>query len=532
MKKNFLQLQEAIQALKKPVVEKTDFFDFQAKYRPSVNYEREYSFLRYPLEMIARGNNVTFCKGSQIGVTEAMLTYTLYSLLVCGKNVFYLLPTMDEASDFSASRFNAVVESNDELKNEFIYDNVSHKRCGRSNLYLRGSNAHSKLKSVPVSILIIDEYDEISPESIAIVQERLSGSIEKQVISVSTPTLPDFGIWERYQKLARYEFILSCLHCGKMQSLTIDSNLDKDKGTYFCRHCKKPWTQAEKIGMIAIASKRGDTHGWELQESSGNSREFGFHVSQLYSPTVTAKEISEKLQESDTEISKQAFYNHKLGLPYVAESSRLTGDILDRCIFPDVRMDIPQRTAGIDVSQSNLHYVVITCWYRDYGPTIEGVFRSSWEELPQKLKSLNVTGVVIDANPERHLARRLQESYGTGNVLLALYPNGLKEKYQIESQTGLIKIHRTEAIDCLFARFRGKTIAIRPEIAKNPEYEKLKQHCCNVVRQYREVKGQMESHYNAIGDDHYLHALSYATIAAECFLSGYYFQDRVVGTFI
>ena len=78
--------------------------------------------------------------------------------------------------------------------------NVGHKRARAVNLYLRGSNSRSRLKSVPVGYLTIDEYDEMyeSAEdgpgtawnSIALARERLSGHRDKHELDLSTPRVP------------------------------------------------------------------------------------------------------------------------------------------------------------------------------------------------------------------------------------------------------------------------------------------------------------------------------------------------------
>lgn len=234
-----------------------DFWGFQARYRPLINYETEYSYLKFPLQVILRGEReVNFCKGSQIGVSEALITYVFYMLVIVQNNIFYMLPTRDDASDFSAARINTVIQGVPDFESLFAYDNVGHKRFKQSNLYLRGSNSLSKLKTVAVDKLIKDEYDEMSPEGLAIVDERLSGSKHKQEISVSTPTLPDVGIYNKCKHSNLYELFIPCPTCKFPQVLDFDGllghgqNISVKNRSLICQHCKSSWSHAQKLDSI------------------------------------------------------------------------------------------------------------------------------------------------------------------------------------------------------------------------------------------------------------------------------------------
>lgn len=480
--------------------QKLNFFQFLVKYRPNYNYNAEYSYLKKPLELALQNEKeIIFCKGSQVGVTEAFLSYTLFQLYQNHKNIFYMLPTGDEVSDFSAARFNPIIEQSEELSKAFLYDNVHHKRCGTANLYLRGGNSPSKIKSVPVKLLIIDEIDEIPSSSIDIVEERLAGSLEKQIIKISTPTLPDLGIWKEYKNSEQYKYEITC-QCGEKQSLTFEDNLDIADELLHCRKCKRSWTHKEKTEMI-IAGE------WQ-KKSEGQS--IGFHISQLYSSTVTTQEICQKYKKIDSETKKQVFMNHKLGLPYVSEGAKLTGELVDSRLGNITNTS--NCYAGIDVSQSNYHYIVIVSSH-DAGVIVETCFRATWEDMKKKLEQWKVRNVIIDANPERHSARKFQESLNIG-CLLALYPP-MKELFAIDEQKQMIKISRTEIIDIVFERFRSDHIMINERVLQG-EYQNFKKHLCSTTRQYREKKeGIFEAFYREVGDDHYLHALCYAEIASR-----------------
>ena len=512
------------------------FSDFLKQYRGDISYDNEYSYLRQPINEILNGvSEVNICKGSQVGASEMLISLTFYLMMQRSKNIFYLLPTASDASDFSAARFNTVIESNEQIREKFNYDNVGHKRCKNSNLYVRGSNSIARLKSVPVSILIIDERDEIPEENAEIVYERLSGSKEKQIINISTPTLPDRGIWRLTRDNNEYNFYISCIYCHYLQIISMD-NIDLSKGAYKCVNCKKTWTQEQKTQMIinAVNQQEKDKNckvGWQLK---GEKKDRGifFHIPQFLSPTVTAFEIAKKHKESTTEMQKQVFYNHKLGLPYVAEGTKLTKDLVDNKV-DHFETSSFVRVAGIDVSQSNMHYCVVISVVANVGIAVEDCFRVSWENMKNELNKRDVVGVVIDANPERHSAREFLRGWESEGAL-ALYPNGMKELFEVvERETKYVKIARTEILDIILDRFRSDTILIQKNFAHQGEYKNFKTHLCNIVRSYREIRGQIEAYYTEVGDDHYAHALAYAEVASRMIFGIEVGQETVIeGSFV
>ena len=95
---------------------------------------------------------------------------------------------------------------------------------------------------------------------------------------------------------------------------------------------------------------------------------------------------------------------------------------------------------------------------------------------------------------------------------MALYPNKVTVDIEVDEEKNIAKLHRTASIDTVFAMFKNDRIRIKP----HAEIEKLKEHCHNEVRCYRQTKsGTYEAYYTEVGDDHYLHALVYAYTASQ-----------------
>jgi len=61
-------------------------------------------------------------------------------------------------------------------------------------------NSRVSLKSIPVDYIIFDELDEAPQNSIDMAMERMAHSEFKNVLKLSNPTLPDYGIDKTFQE--------------------------------------------------------------------------------------------------------------------------------------------------------------------------------------------------------------------------------------------------------------------------------------------------------------------------------------------
>ena len=121
-------------------------------------------------------------KGAQLGVTECLISIAFYTIDQLKRDVLYVLPTSKNASDFSKARFNTALKNSPYLSAIFTDTNcIELKQAGSNTLYIRGSRGNSNLKSIPVSVLLLDEVDEMDQKAIWLALERLSGQLSKTV---------------------------------------------------------------------------------------------------------------------------------------------------------------------------------------------------------------------------------------------------------------------------------------------------------------------------------------------------------------
>lgn len=447
-------------------------------------------------------------KGAQTGLSETAINTSLWFIDNCG-DVMYLLPTGGDASDFSAGRFDPALEESDYLNDMFTdVSNVGHKRAGVRNYYLRGTQSKSKLKSVPVDYLILDEFDEMVQDNVALALKRLDASHYKWKFYLSTPTYPDYGINTEYKKSDQRKWFVKC-QCGKKQSLDFFKNIldyvtEEDKLNNY-QDCK---LRCRECGS-EIDKREGK---WQATNPGGKFP--GYHINQLMSPTITVQELVDEWFDIQGNISAvEDFYNSRLGLPYVAEGDKLElSDIKDR--IKDYKTgDKDKRSMGIDVG-NYLHFVISEP-DGDNKRTIKIGKITDFDDIQRYIKNYNVNVCVIDCRPETRKARELAEKIDKSDidctVLLCEYKDGYKHEYKYDLDNYWLYVDRTEFLDRSLGRFKQRTIKL--PINTPDEY---KSHLTNLIRVIEEKRsGGKIARYKNTGSDHYAHANNYDELAFE-----------------
>jgi len=471
---------------------------------------------------------IVIAKAAQMGFTEAVLNVTFYKIDIERADCLYILPAKSpDASDFSSARFDAALELSPHLEGLFSdVKNVGHKRAGSANLYIRGSNSRSGLKSIPVAFIVFDELDEMNQDNIALAEERTSGQLHWQIYKLSTPTIPNTGISAEFDQSTQEHFIFKCPLCAKKTELifpeclviTADDRLDpKIKDSHLiCKECQGVLNHNTKPDWLA-------TGEW-VPFGTPTADKRGFHVNQLYSCTVKPKDIATLYLASLVDkLSEQEFYNSKLGFPYVVEGAQVTEKELDLSISNRRSSDsIPENkliTMGVDQGRW-LHYEINAWSFPRLGNDLnmnaepEVLIAGKvvdFTELGQLMRRWQVNMAVIDAQPERRLAYEFAcEFYG--HVKLCFYSRSASGKMiQVDgdNDSHKINVERTAWLDVALNRFHNQTIKLPQDIS-----EEYRLHIKNLVRRYTEdAVGNPVGTYVNIGPDHFGHARCYAEIA-------------------
>lgn len=473
-------------------------------------------------------------KAAQMGYTETVLNITFYKIDVEGVDCLYALPSkVPDATDFSAARFLPALEESEHLRRMFTdTNNIGHKRSGPINLYIRGSQSRSGLKSVPTGFIVLDELAEFNQENIALALERSSGQEKKQFWMISTPTLKEENIDKYFRSTTQESFFFRCPGCSKLERLVFPDSLiitaeDQDdprikESHLICTQCKIPLKHENKIEWLS-------TGRWVPQYPDRDSR--GFHISQLYSTTVTPSEIASSYLKGLTDVAEATeFHNSKLGTVYVAEGAQVFEDDIHDCKRGYKNTDpIPRDallTMGVDVG-TFLHFE-IDQWHLPNKPINDDTIKEAipkvvhfgkaktFAELEQIMRTYFIRSCVIDANPERRKALEFAAQF-YGFVKLCFYGRGINGKTINQSKSEpTITVDRTSWMDLALGRFKDASILVPMDV--DLEY---RSHIQAPVKVYsKDADGNPVGKYeHGSKEDHYAHARTYAEIALTFALS-------------
>lgn len=475
-------------------------------------------------------------KAAQMGFTEAVLNISFFNMDIHGIDVLYVLPAKTpDASDFSAARFDSALELSPHLGSMFSdVKNVGHKKAGSVNFYLRGANSRAGLKSVPVGLVILDELDEMDPDNVPLAWERMSGQLEKAIWKISTATINNEGIHKEYLKSSQNHFFFKCPCCSRFTELvfpeclviTAEELLDPrvDESHLICKECKGVLHHADKMNFL-------NTGTWIEGQSERPIK--GWHINQLYSPTVTPVEISKKyLAAKQDKSEEQEFWNSKIGVPHEVKGSRVTDEELDRCIGQHHNHETHAQgvvTMGVDVGTTWLHYE-IDQWFVPAtsvgGVDLNMICRPKvisygkvrdFEELDKLMWDYAIHFAVVDAQPERRKAIEFANRFH-GHVRTCFYPNGITGKeIHLSTAEPSLSVDRTSWLDLALGRFHSSHI----RLPLNTDLEYRRQIKALVRIYDKDQWGNPIGVYKKSKDDedHYAHARNYAEIALPQALS-------------
>jgi hypothetical protein len=491
-------------------------------------------------------------KAAQMGVTEVAINQAFYVVDVRRKDVLYVLPTLNNASDFAKARFNTALLNSPYLQNLFTDTNtVGLKQAGGVNLYVRGSRGDSNLKGIPVSTLILDEVDEMDQKQIWLALERLSGHVEKWVWAISTPTIPKFGIHKLYEQGSQEHYIFKCPHCGRRTELVWPDCVEICGETVSDPRCRESYLKCKECGHKLSHENKADwlnlkNSAWEPTVNC--DKDFrSFLINQLYSFTVSPGEIvTAHFRGMGDEAAMVEFHNSKLGQPYVPAGGLVTDTELEQVVGGYTRSDPRPQIGGdrcicMGVDQGKVNNVVVMEYFFDqfghdlnaaaYGKLLwhGKVPGENFEELDRLMREWQVLACVIDADPQINDARRFARRF-PGYVWLCRYRRGVTGKeMQISEEDGgapIATVDRTNWMDAALGRFHSGRIQIPADTSLE-----FKEHMKNVVRTYeKDDLNNPRAVYINTGTDHYVHALTYAEMALP--LAAGIVTNKDIGTFL
>jgi hypothetical protein len=477
------------------------------------------------------GEQMVGQKSAQMGYTETAMNRCFYFIDILRESVLYVLPSeRPDAVDFSASRFDPALEMSPRLESLFSdTKNLGLKRAGNACLYIRSARSRSQLKSLPAGNLFFDERDEMSKEAISLARERNAGQEHKTEFTLSTPTVPKFGVNEDYEMSDQRHFIFKCPCCSRRTELsypdciviTAEQHHEESirNSYYICKECggklphelKKDWLGIHNASWVPMAT----------------SRIAGFYINQMYSFTIkpwefAVKALKAKISDSD----EQEFYNSNLGLPHVVEGSKVNDKDIEECTGQYERANAVHGTnqfvvMGVDVGKKlhvEISEYVIDESIKSHDISMKGIPQvlhefevDEFEELDELMLRYRINCCVIDRQPEQRKAKEFCQRW-EGIAWTCTYGNAVSGRDIITHEDigdMRVTVDRTCWLDLALGRFKRR--AIRLPINLSYTYKEQIKAPSRVYR--KNGAGDQVGRYVETDDDHYAHARNYAEIA-------------------
>jgi hypothetical protein len=449
-------------------------------------------------------------KATQMGCTTRAMLKALYGARYRGyKGILYLFPSRSDVLDFSRGRVAPLIDENPDSIGKWLRDadSAGLKQVWNTFLYLRGMQSRVGLKSVPADFVIFDELDEAPQNAIDMAMERMAHSEFKEVLKLSNPTLPDYGIDKAFQETDQRYWLLKCTKCGHYTCLedTFPECLIEietgDRVIRACERCKSELNPA--IGE------------WVAKRPSIEDKR-GYHYSQLFSQYVDPADI---LHHFRTTNNLQDFHNLKIGNAYVEAENRLSvQEVLALCGNDGIASSDPGPCSmGVDQGK-DLHVVIGKRHFQKAGKIVHiGVYKD-WEELDRLMKNFNVSRCVVDALTETRNARSFAERH-RGKVFLSYYNERQKGRYRWNEADMTVQSNRTESLDASHREVMDQSIVLPKECGVVREFAK---HLHNVAKKLQEDEetGSKRYVYIKLGPDHFRHAFNYEALSRQFGSSG------------
>ena len=412
-----------------------------------------------------------------------------------------------------------------------LRDNLYLKRLWNGWLLYMPVQSEADVRMFPLDAIFVDEVETLKPELADALQERLYHSPLKWERWFSQPTVAGYGIDERFAMTDQRYFHFKCEKCKrwfameehfpKVLMATIEGKAVLWGGDWDATQWDRRWqfSYCCPFCQSLIPSLQSLTKEWVAKYPDRDAH--GYHLTQLYSATMTATDVARLWHQSQFSLRrKERFFNSVLGLPYSGgERQPITAEkVVYGTHELGILSELNRRYAGLDVGDK-LHLVVLEqlpdgtlaiVWAEE----VSGV--DKWEKVAQKVRSLKVSAIAINAMPYKDSAKKLIRSIAPEIKGILVYDTG-GQKMSIgeeDKETGqpikTISIPRVELMDgTVDAVLSGRIIFPRKGLAIT---EQILRHLQNYIV---EITEDGKRDYAKGREDHFGRAIDYARIVVD-----------------
>ena len=398
----------------------------------------------------------------------------------------YILPTEPIRNRVVGSRIDPIVQYT-KLYRENVgaakkdIDSTSLKSIFKGKWNYVGSNSANTFFEFDADVLIYDEYDQCDQANLLIAKQR-TGAAEREIwLKIGNPTIPGFGIDAAYEDSTKSVWMLKCPHCNKHQVLDWWKNfIDRqDNGQYFLRSITSLLTGIDASALCQFCFKPMDRlMPGEWIETHKDHPIHGYHCSKLFgrpgNDTLPERPIIREMFEDwikaqSNQTALEIFYNQQLGLPYSAEGSHISLNMLAACARDYQMPEVKEGTFIFGMDLGKVHHVHISKMVK--GKDGKLIRRKqfigtipSWDEADRLWKLFKIRRGCIDAGGEIHAPREFCRTHsGCFMVQYNLGKENLRDGVNISYNERTVRVNRTESLDASYADYFNQMV----ELPKN-----------------------------------------------------------------
>lgn len=460
-----------------------------------------------------RSKYIIVRKPTQVGLSTVFLGKMLYFADTNQVRCMYTLPRGDDVSDMVHSRLQEIITESAYVRDRMgDIDNVRMKRFGKS--WIHFSEMSVPPRMMDVDWMVNDEVDLSNQEHLEQAASRMDASAFGYRHQISTPSIEGYGIDALFRLSDQKHWVISCSYCSHEQVLNWQDNVINDAkiGTrYVCSRCTN-YLYPDDIR---------DGH-WVAMGNT-NSTLSGYQISHLMIPYINP----DKLWIESQTMTPKNFYNFRLGLPYVPNSSNLTKESVLSSTLTEA-YEREQFAADsharyiIGADQGNTITYAIGKITEDGSVKIVNLGEIDMEhgfaELTKLMHRFNIRFGVLDALPNHHSSLKLSQDSG-GRIAIAYFTN-ITDVYRM-LDANKININKTDAYDALVMALNARKIKFYYN-GMSPDYwvDRAATHISNMRRDTVQSMGQfgvktVKNLWKNVGPDHFADAVLYMYIAAE-----------------
>lgn len=432
-----------------------------------------------------------------------------------GRRVLFVCPRREQAQLFSNTRLLPTIQGSPLIRRYLM----GGRRCRiqvMNMTFANGSEVHIRAayqsadssRGVSVDELFLDEFQDLAPGCLPVLQETMSHSEVKRVWIAGTPKLIDNHLEQVFALSTGNEWKVPCEKCHT--EFVLNERVIALEGLT-CPQCKS-----------ALDSRAGH---W-VPRNPGTKWGEGFSINHLMIPWMSIEEVLERQMTYDP----AQFKNECLGLPTALGEHVITREELLACCtnrpmaksWSDVKKVANIiMVAGVDWGGGSHSRTVITVGY----PAEDGKFHICFlqhlhaHEEPNKVlemvasicRQFRVSFVAADGGGNGTVYNRLLAGklHGFADIFSIHYSSAESEPVP-DGVLWKWTVNRSRAIGSVFARFKEK-LNLLPRVQDCESF--LDEFTC-VVAEYDDYKRNIKFRHPETQFDDALHATTYAQLVA------------------